>query len=320
MSSNFAVQRISSVPQEFATPVRVVRASALGLCFGVVDALAAMRAVERPDEVTIWGELVHNPRVGAELVARGFTLRSESERDLLPTTPVVLVTAHGISDRERGRLESSGARLVDTTCPLVRNVHVAAQRLARDGRFVVVIGRAGHVEIRGIVEDLDRFAVVGSAAEVRDFGEPRIGVVFQTTTAPDEGKRLVAAIRAANPESDVEVVRTICSPTRDRQAAMGELAQRVDAVVVVGGKHSNNTRRLAALAEARGLPVLHVESAAEVDPDWVIRYGTIGLTAGTSTLPETVDEVERAIRGVDRSPVSGASGGGRGGPAPLRRT
>ena len=296
MAANFVTQRIlDPVTPERTDAVRVVRARAMGLCFGVEDALTAMRAIERPSDVTVWGELVHNPRVTAELASLGFVQRGEAERNSLPDTPVVLVTAHGISDRERTRLESAGARLVDTTCPLVRNVHTAARRFAAEGRFVVVIGRAGHVEVRGIVEDLDRFAVVGSPADVRDFGEPRIGVVFQTTTAPAEGAELLDRIRFANKGAEIEIARTICAPTRDRQAAMEGLAEAVDAVVVVGGKHSNNTKRLAALAEARGLPVLHVESAAEVDRDWVKRFAVIGLTAGTSTLPETVDEVERAI-------------------------
>src|ERR1700693_4752365 len=134
--------------------MKVLRADAMGLCFGVRDALAI--AANLPDAVrtTIHGELVHNETVLVHLQSRGFRITAEADRDALPTTEDVLVTAHGISDRERARLESAGKRLIDTTCPLVRRVHRAAQALAADGFLVVVLGRRVHVEGLRIVWDL----------------------------------------------------------------------------------------------------------------------------------------------------------------------
>ncbi len=278
--------------------MRVIRAAALGMCFGVRDALEAMECIDDPSGVTVHGELVHNEEVLHRLHERGFTMNPEAGRTSLPVTERVVITAHGVSERERQRLLDSGKELIDTTCPLVRRVHQAAQDLQRDGYFVLVIGRPDHVEVLGIVGDLDRYEVVPNAGAVRSYGKPRLGVVCQSTTTPDEAARVVQAIRAANPEAGVRYVDTICRPTRERQQAARELIEQVEALVVVGGRHSNNTRQLARLAEARGVPVAHVQTAADLDPAWLAQFQVVGLTAGTSTLESTVDEVERALEAI----------------------
>ncbi len=126
---------------------------------------------------------------------RGFAMSDEAQRAQVPATPLVLITAHGVSERERARLAEAGKKLVDTTCPLVIRAHEAAQRLRRDGRFVIVVGRRGHVEVEGIVGDLDpgEFSVVESAEEVVTYPSERLGIVCQTTAAA----RLVATVRSA---------------------------------------------------------------------------------------------------------------------------
>ena len=112
--------------------MRVIRADVMGMCFGVRDALEVIDGIDEPAAVTIHGQLVHNEVVQSQLASRGFAMRSEpAAADALPETPSVLITAHGISDRERERLESAGKRLVDTTCPLVTRVHQAAQASRR---------------------------------------------------------------------------------------------------------------------------------------------------------------------------------------------
>src|SRR5438067_422197 len=123
--------------------MRVVQADVLGMCFGVRDALKALRAVERPEEVTIHGELVQKEVVLTQLGRRGFGMTQETDRQGTPETPVVLISAHGISYRERLRLRAAGKQLLDTTCPLVERVHRAAQVLQAEGFHVLVIGRRG---------------------------------------------------------------------------------------------------------------------------------------------------------------------------------
>lgn len=275
--------------------MQVIRADSLGLCFGVRDALVVAHQIEIPRDVVVYGELVHNTVVADQLRERGFQQLAENRQHELPAADHVLVTAHGISDRRRRWLENAGKRLIDTTCPLVHRVHLAARKLQSEGFFVVVIGRVGHVEVRGIVEDLDEFAVVQSPADVVEFQRERIGVVCQTTTPPAMAARLQEAIVRRNPQAIVRFVDTICQPTRDRQQAVLRLAERVEAIVVVGGRNSNNTRELVELAKQKGRPAFHVEAAGGLKAEWFEGMEVVGLTAGTSTLDETIVEVQHRL-------------------------
>ena len=280
--------------------MRVVEAEVLGMCFGVRDALKTLRAIDRPEEVTIHGELVHNEAVLTQLSRRGFGMTKEGHRGELPETPVVLITAHGVSDTERRRLEASGKRLVDTTCPLVERVHRAAQTLQAEGYHVLVIGRRAHIEVRGIIEDLRDCDVIGAVEEVRRYPHARLGIVCQTTTP----ERLVTAVRRAveeqNPDAEIRFIDTVCHPTKDHQKALERLLDQVEAVVVVGGRHSNNTRELAARCRERDLPAVHVQGEADLDPAWFAGLETVGLTAGTSTPDETVEEVRQALQRIGK--------------------
>lgn len=272
----------------------MLRAAEMGMCFGVRDALKVLDGVATPASVTVHGELVHNAEVLRALDVRGFQRSPETAR-AVPATPTVLVTAHGISERERDRLLAHGKTLLDTTCPLVQKAHAAAQALQAEDRRVVVIGRKDHVEVRGIVEDLQAPIVVGSLADVRRWPDRRLGVVCQTTTQEAVAQQLLAAISAANPHADVAFRDTVCAPTKARVAALAELLPRIDGLVVVGGHDSNNTRQLVAAAAARGVPALHVESERELAAAWFADKRVVGLTAGTSTLAATIDAVNAAL-------------------------
>lgn len=268
--------------------MRIITAAAAGMCFGVRDALAALDAIGDPRSVAIYGELAHNEVVLHRLETRGFQQLAESERKELPAASSVVITAHGVSQRRRQELVAAGKTLIDTTCPLVTRVHRAAQDLARSGAFVVVIGRPDHVEVKGITGDLDWFAVAPSVASVGAYPAARIGVVCQTTFPCDEAAEIRRQIAACNPTAEIRWVDTICQPTKDRQQALSELLDQVEAVVVVGGNHSHNTRRLVDACRERGRATFHVQRAADLDPAWFTGIETVGLTAGTSTLPETV--------------------------------
>ena len=279
--------------------MNVIRAEEMGMCFGVRDALKVAESIRDPAAVTIHGELVHNPEVTRRLARAGFHQATEGGRDAAAPTSLVLITAHGISDTERRRLEAAGKGLIDATCPLVRRVHEAARGLEAEGRHVLLIGKPGHVEVRGVVEDLRHCDVIGAMGEVRTYESQRLGVVCQTTMPPDVVDQIDAQIRRLNPRADIRLVDTVCLPTRLRQRAMLDLLGRVEAVVVVGGRHSNNTRRLVELCQQHRVPVLHVESAVDLDPAWFAGVPTVGLTAGTSSLDETIDEVHRALEQIE---------------------
>jgi 4-hydroxy-3-methylbut-2-enyl diphosphate reductase len=149
--------------------------------------------------------------------------------------------------------------------------------------------------VRGIVEDLDSCDVIEKPDDVRVYDSRRLGLVCQTTTPPQVLADVCARVRHRNPQADVRVIDTVCRPTKIRQRAVLDLVRRVDAVVVVGGRNSNNTRWLVQVCRDHGTPALHVESAEELDASWFAGMRTVGLTAGTSTLDDTIDEVHHAL-------------------------
>jgi 4-hydroxy-3-methylbut-2-enyl diphosphate reductase len=266
------------------------------MCFGVKDALAVMRDLRQPEQVTVYGELVHNPVVTDEIERRGFRQQPETGRGKLPDTPEVVVTAHGISQAARQRLTDAGKTLHDTTCPLVRRVHKAALHYHKLGYTVVVVGRHGHVEVEGLVGDLVHYRVVSKPDEVESWPDPRLAVVNQTTIPPDQVQSVHHAIRRANLDKELVFVDTVCGPTKDRQEAVERLLDRVEALVVVGGPNSHNTLQLGQKAERRGKPWWRVTTADDLRAEWFAGLRVVGLTAGTSTTDETVAEVQRRLR------------------------
>ncbi|MFN0207349.1 MAG: 4-hydroxy-3-methylbut-2-enyl diphosphate reductase [Planctomycetota bacterium] len=274
-----------------------------GMCFGVRDAIEATEHITNPETVTIYGELVHNPIIKERLAARGFVQFTERGRAdspaTLPSTSHVLITAHGISGAERGKLASEGLRLIDTTCPLVRNAHAAALTLASENRLIIIVGLADHVEVRGLTGDLREYVVIASAEEAKKYDHDRIGILSQTTTHPAVFAAAARKVKLLNPQADVRVIDTICKPTRDRQESLDDLLTIIDALVVVGGKHSRNTKELAATAERAGVRTLHIENVNEIDKAWFSGMEAVGLTAGTSTLPETLDEIHQFLQTIE---------------------
>jgi 4-hydroxy-3-methylbut-2-enyl diphosphate reductase len=281
--------------------MKIIKASVLGMCFGVRDALAIMDEVASPDQVTIHGELVHNEKVLDDLAERGFRMVGEKDRIALPLTDTVLITAHGVSDKERARLTHAGKQIIDTTCPLVTRAHQAAQKLQNEGRHLLVIGKRGHVEVQGIVEDLDSYDIIQSLDDVRTYPHGKLGIMCQTTTPVRHADEIRAVIKAKNPQADIRYFDTICHPTKDHQKALDQLMNEVEAMVVVGGFNSNNTRQLVARCQQNGLPTFHVQGPKDLRPEWFDGIEIVGLSAGTSTLDETIDAVEAALCRIQQS-------------------
>lgn len=285
----------------------ILRATRLGMCFGVRDAIALALGHADAGPLTILGDLVHNPIVLNTLSEKGVaTARDISDVE----TGTVMVTAHGTSQRNLARMRTLGLNVVEATCPLVHVAHRAVAALARDGYHIVIVGQRDHVEVRGLTGDLDCFDVVLSDGDVLALDEhARIGVAAQTTQSIDKVRRLVALIRQRFPASEVRFFDTVCKPTKERQTAAVDLAQRADVVVVVGGAASNNTHELVRTCAQYCARVHHVQTDAEVLPEWFSAAEVVGLTAGTSTPDEVIDRVEARLRLIaDSTPVTTAPG------------
>lgn len=274
--------------------MKIKLADHYGLCFGVRDAIAQAERLASQGPLTILGELVHNPVVRKRLADQG--AREGTLHDFTGATPQVMITAHGASDADRHAWRAAGFGVADGTCPLVRHAHDELRTLVELGFHPVVIGQPGHVEVRGLTGDFPGAVVIYSEADCEQLpNAPRLGVVSQTTQPLDRVHTLVAAIRAARPTAEVRFLDTVCQPTKNRQAALRKLLEECDTLVVVGGRNSNNTLQLVAAASLAGCEVHHVEQASELQPEWFAASETVGITAGTSTLKETVAEVKARL-------------------------
>jgi 4-hydroxy-3-methylbut-2-enyl diphosphate reductase len=280
--------------------MKIIRAEHLGMCFGVRDAISLALKHAENQPLTILGELVHNETVLEELRHRGIKISAHSES---VETQAVMITAHGASEKTLNRVRERGFDVTEATCPLVRVAHRAVTKLAREGYHPIIIGRRDHVEVRGLTEDLEQFDVVLNEADVAQLSErPRFGVAAQTTQPIERVRELVQFLRRRFPASEVRFIDTVCQPTKQRQDAAIELAEKSDVVVVIGGAHSNNTHELVRTC-ARYCPrVHHVQTATDLRPEWFEDAQTVGITAGTSTPDAVIDGIERWL--IDQEPLT----------------
>jgi 4-hydroxy-3-methylbut-2-en-1-yl diphosphate reductase len=271
--------------------MKVILAKHFGVCFGVRDALQQAEESAQRGELTILGEMVHNPIAKERLAALGAI---ESSLDAPEAkTKQVMITAHGASDRAVAAWRDRGHEIIDGTCPLVRHAHEALRELVEQGDHPIVIGKRDHVEVRGLIGDFPDASVIEETPDIESLPSvSAFGVVAQTTQPIDRVRRLVDELKTNRPEAVVHFRDTVCQPTKNRQEALRALLSEVDAVVVVGGKNSNNTLQLLSTCRKAGTPSFHIERVEELTPSWFKGFETVGLTAGTSTIRETVEAVQ----------------------------
>ncbi len=273
--------------------VEIRVASEAGACYGVERALQMVEAAadERAGRVHTLGPLIHNPRVVAGLEERGVTVVSSPEE---AAGDALLLRTHGVTPDEEARARSLCSRVLDATCPFVKKVHLAAERLSTEGYQVVVVGEAGHPEVEATLPHAPGAVVIGSAAEAAALPHARkVGVVVQTTARRALLAEVVGELLGVAEE--VRVVNTICEATAGHQAAADELAREADVMVVIGGRNSANTTRLAEISAARCPRTHHVEGADELCPSWFEGARVIGITAGASTPASQIEAVRERI-------------------------
>jgi 4-hydroxy-3-methylbut-2-enyl diphosphate reductase len=288
--------------------MKVLRATHLGMCFGVRDAIALALEQNRSGPVTILGDLVHNETVLKHLLDQGVKIEHQVAN---LSTPTVLITAHGASERTLARVRERGLRVLEATCPLVHVAHQAVTKLVSQGYHPVIIGKRDHVEVRGLTEDLAEYDVVLTEEDVDRLQErPRFGVAAQTTQPIERVRHLVERLQRRFPSSEVRFIDTVCQPTKQRQTAAVELAQACDVVIVIGGANSNNTRELVATCAEHCERVYHVQQASDLRSIWFRPSDTVGITAGTSTPDQVVEEVEEWLKDFAAFQSRLARGGG----------
>ena len=262
-----------------------------GVCYGVERALgmAEKAAGEARKPVNTLGPLIHNPLVVNDLERIGVgTASNVSEVE----EGTLIIRAHGVVPSVVEDARARGLDVLDATCPYVKKVHNAAERLVREGYQLIVVGESGHPEVEGIMghagDDAHVVSVPGDLDAI-DLSR-KVGVVVQTTQTPGALADVVAELSKRT--MDLRVINTICSATQERQDSAAELARRVDAMIVVGGKNSGNTRRLAEICTAACPKTHHIEDASEIEAAWFDGVSHIGVTAGAST---PASHIERAL-------------------------
>ncbi|WP_418252954.1 4-hydroxy-3-methylbut-2-enyl diphosphate reductase [Gordonibacter urolithinfaciens] len=272
--------------------MKVVRAAYAGACYGVQRALdLALKAVEDGGCAYTLGPLIHNPQVVAQLAECG--VRAVDSVEDVAGAGTVVIRSHGVTPEVKRSVAACGLPLVDATCPHVARAQRAAADLAEQGRHVVVVGEAGHPEVEGLVacarEAGAPVSVVAGPDDLPETLEGPVGVVVQTTQTREALDAVVAALEERGVQ--LLVKNTICFATRQRQEAAAALAGEVDAMVVIGGRNSSNTTRLADICAAACSRTHHVESPDEIDPAWLAGCAVVGVTAGASTPEEQIEAV-----------------------------
>ncbi len=266
--------------------VKIARTA--GFCWGVrrtVDKVMEVADHVGGPVVTL-GPIIHNPQAVARMRDKGVGTVAEVQ-EVLPGTTVVVRT-HGAVKPELALARQRGLEVVDGTCPYVKYPQAIAQRLSREGYHVVIVGDANHAEVKGVVSYAEGpCTVVKPGGPIPDLKDKKVAVIAQTTCIGAEFERVVGALALRHKE--VRAVNPICTDTDERQADARALAREVDAVVVVGGKNSANTRHLAEICKAIQPRTWHVETEEEIEPSWFQGCRVVGISAGAST-PEWVVE------------------------------
>jgi 4-hydroxy-3-methylbut-2-enyl diphosphate reductase len=292
----------------------IIRARVLGFCMGVRRAVElateqARQMAEEGSAVYMFGQLIHNPQVLADLEKQGVITLEKERLEQIPDKGKncrVIIRAHGISPEIEKKLRGTECKIIDATCPNVKKNQLKTQELSRAGYSLFLAGESSHAEIEGIT-GYARFAnsapfckaVINTeqAREVADAlyktnSNAKTALIGQTTISEEEYRNIGAEIKKYFPA--LEIVNTICSATAERQQALRELLTGADAVIIAGGKESANTRRLLAIAQESGKPCVMVESPAEI-PKNFYSFKIVGLCAGASTPDSLIDEIERVL-------------------------
>jgi len=274
--------------------VKVIIADQAGVCFGVKRALDLVNAeAEKSGALATLGPLIHNPQVVHDLEEKGVRVVKKIED---AGSGAIVMPSHGVPREVMASAEEAGLRVVDATCPFVAKVHTRVHALASEGYLVVVVGDAGHSEVKAIRSAAGENAIVISSVDEVDnykWGGKKIGIVSQTTQTPERFGEVVGKI--ASKAVEVVAYNTICYATHDRQTAARNLAPSVEAMFVVGGRNSANTNRLVEICQESGVPTYHIETASEIEDNWVKRMQVVGLTAGASTPQWIIDEVRKRL-------------------------
>ncbi|RQZ63086.1 4-hydroxy-3-methylbut-2-enyl diphosphate reductase [Burkholderia cepacia] len=292
--------------------MRVILAQPRGFCAGVVRAIEIVdRALQQHGApVYVRHEIVHNRHVVENLRNKG--ARFVEELDEVPHGAVAIFSAHGVAQTVERDAQTRGLDVLDATCPLVTKVHVQGRQYVAAGRRLILIGHAGHPEVEGTIGQIPAEVIlVQSEAEVDTLTLPvdtPVAYITQTTLSVDDTRGIIEALQRRFTDIVGPDTRDICYATQNRQAAVRELSEQVDVLLVVGATNSSNSNRLREIGTESGVPSYLVADGSEVKAEWFANATTVGLTAGASAPEEMVEDVIGALRALGPVDVTTMAG------------
>lgn len=273
--------------------MKIITAKSAGFCFGVKRAMdiAFKIAKEKRQGVYTLGPIIHNPQVVAKLKEQGIVpinhFRSRKNIQAL------IIRTHGIPLSLSKKLSSSGFEIIDATCPFVKKAQYYAKLLSEEGYQVVILGEKNHPEVKGIMSYANDVIIVNNKTPLPKLNS-RVGIVVQTTQSLEALKNVIsdATIHA----KEIKVYNTICNSTAQRLIETKKIAQKVDIMIVVGGKNSANTTQLTKLCKSLAVPTYHIETPSEMKQEWLKGVKRLGITAGASTPEWIIKDVKENLR------------------------
>ena len=288
--------------------MKVIRAKSAGFCFGVkkaVETVYEQIEKQKDEQIYTYGPIIHNEEVVKDLASRGVkVIHNEEELEKLETG-LVIIRSHGVPKRICDKLTQKGIAYVDATCPFVKRIHNIVKEESEKGTCVIIIGDPEHPEVQGIrgwgngyvtviqtKEEAEQFEV----EETSDFIQwnQKVCIVAQTTFNYNKFKELVEIISKKG--YDISVLNTICNATKERQTEARSIAEEVDAMIVIGDKHSSNTQKLFEICSNACNNTYYIQTLGDLDMSQLRSVETVGITAGASTPNNIIEEVQNNVR------------------------
>ena len=276
-------------------------AKTAGFCFGVkraVDQVYEQTEKENGKKIYTYGPIIHNEEVVKDLRSRGVEVIHSEEELAALTEGIVIIRSHGVPKRIYDLLEERKLQYVDATCPFVKKIHNIVKKASEEGSHVIIIGNPEHPEVQGIMGwSLLPVTVIQDAEEAEKLSLPeeqKICIVSQTTFNYNKFKDLVEII--SKKRYDISVLNTICNATKERQTEAKSIAKGVDAMIVIGDKHSSNTQKLFEICKKACNNTYYIQTLDDLDMNQLRSVETVGITAGASTPNKIIEEVQKNVR------------------------
>ena len=279
--------------------MEVILAKSAGFCFGVKRAVETVyEQTGTENRIYTYGPIIHNEEVVKDLESKGVTVL-EGEEDLRKLDKgTVVIRSHGVPREICEMIEKKGLTCVDATCPFVKRIHRIVEKESGEGRRIIIIGNPGHPEVEGIMGwSHTPAAVIESAEEAEKFTClpcEKLCLVSQTTFNYNKFKELVEIFQKKG--YNITIVNTICNATEERQTEAREIADKVDAMIVIGGKHSSNTRKLYEICRERCKSTYLIQTLDDLHLELPETAALVGITAGASTPNNIIEEVQNYVR------------------------